>query len=123
VTSSTAADGAEFFPGSRRLRGDRTNDLSVLAGRDWDAVLDVACYHPPVAARSVEALRDSVGRYVFVSSISVYADTSVPPVEGAAVLELAPERDDDTPRHTGRAAACECIVRDVRRPRLVVRPG
>ena len=57
-----------------KLRGDRSADLSALEGREWDAVLDVAAYMPDEVRRSVDALRGTVGRYVFVSSISVYAD-------------------------------------------------
>lgn len=118
--------GTELFPGVERLRGDRGSDLSALDGRDWDGVIDVACYHPPVAALSAEALRDRVGRYVFVSTVSVYANQDVPPIEGADVLELASgdEEDDDPETYGARKAACERIVEETYGERaLVVRPG
>jgi 2'-hydroxyisoflavone reductase len=116
----------QLFPEVEKLRGDRSTDLSALEGRGWDAVLDVAAYLPGEVRRSVDTLGDRVGRYVFVSSISVYADLSVPPVEGAAVLELAPEDEDDTDAETygGRKAVCEAIVEEVYGDQaLVVRPG
>ena len=116
----------ELFPEVEKLRGDRSADISALEGRAWDAVFDVAAYMPDEARRAVETLHGSVGRYVFVSSISVYADQSVPPVEGAAVEELAPgqETDDDPELYGARKAACERIVEDTFGDRaFVVRPG
>lgn len=118
--------GVDLFPEVERLRGDRTSDLSALAERRWDAVVDVACYHPPVAKGSVEALGERVGRYVFVSSISVYADMSEPSGEGSPVLELEPgqETDDDSETYGARKAACERIVEEAFGDRaFIVRPG
>jgi nucleoside-diphosphate-sugar epimerase len=116
----------ELFPEVEKLRGDRSADLSALEGREWDAVLDVAAYMPNDVRRAVEALRGNVSRYVFVSSISVYADQSVPPVEGAAVEELEPdqEADEDPGLYGARKAACERIVEKAfGDAAFVVRPG
>lgn len=67
---------ADLFPAVEKLRGDRDGDgLDALAGRSWDAVLDTCGYVPRVVRQSAERLAGSVSRYVFVSSISVYADT------------------------------------------------
>jgi 2'-hydroxyisoflavone reductase len=105
-----------LYPGIETLIGDRETDLSALRGRSFDVVVDCAGYHPDVVRLSAEALRDSVGRYVFVSSASVYADQSVPPVEGAALL------GDDS--YGGRKAACERVVVEVFGERaLIARPG
>ena len=69
----------DLFPDIERLRGDRdTGDLAALAAREWDAVVDTSAYVPRVARESARALADSVGRYTFVSSISVYRDFSRP---------------------------------------------
>lgn len=117
---------AELFPGVETLRGDRAVDLSALEGREWNAVLDVAAYFPDDVSRSVEALRDSAGRYVFVSSVSVYRDQSVPQHEGSAVHELRPgeERDGGAETYGARKAACERIVAEAfGDAALIVRPG
>src|SRR5215210_3458730 len=37
---------AELFPEAEKLRGDRTQDLSALDGRAWDAVVDPSGYVP-----------------------------------------------------------------------------
>jgi 2'-hydroxyisoflavone reductase len=116
----------ELFPKVEKLRGDRSGDVSALEGRAWDAVLDVAAYLPADVRRSVEAVRGRVGSYVFVSSISVYADFSVPPEESAAVAELQPGDEDSESDETygARKAACERIVVDAfGEQALVVRPG
>jgi nucleoside-diphosphate-sugar epimerase len=116
---------AELFPTVEKLRGDRSSDLSALESREWDGAFDVAAYLPADVRRSVAAL-DTVGRYTFVSSISVYADFSVQPVEGAAVAELQPgdEGSESDETYGGRKAACERIVVDAFGERaLVVRPG
>lgn len=115
----------ELFPDVEQVRGERA-DLSALAGGRWDAVLDVAAYMPADVRLATEVLRDKVGRYVFVSSISAYADQSVPPEEGAATLELAPgDETDESPESYGpRKAASERIVEEAFGDRaLIVRPG
>jgi 2'-hydroxyisoflavone reductase len=59
----------ELFDGIvEKIRGDRTVDLTPLRGRTWDAVVDVAAYHPGVVQQSVDVLSDATGRYLFVST-------------------------------------------------------
>ena len=81
----------ELFPEAERLRGDRDGDLSALAGREWDAVVDTCGYFPRIVRASAEALAGSVGHYTFVSTISVYADLAEPPTESSAVGTLEDE--------------------------------
>ena len=117
----------ELFPEAEKLRGDRTADLSALEGRSWDAVLDVAGYVPKVVRRSAELLRDS-GRYVFVSSISVYENFDEPWDESGPIDELgdAPvdELASDYSNYGPLKALCEAEVEAVFGDRaLIVRPG
>ncbi len=117
---------AELYPEVEKLRGDRSGDLSALDGREWDAVFDVAAYFPDEVRRSVAALQGRVGHYTFVSSVSVYADQSVPQVEGSAVHKLGPgdETDGGDATYGARKAACERIVAEAfGEAALVVRPG
>jgi 2'-hydroxyisoflavone reductase len=115
----------ELYPEVERLRGDRANDLSALAGREWDAVIDTCGYLPDVVRASAEQLAGS-GRYCFVSSVSVYADFSVGQDESGHVAELGDlPRDEVTNESYGALKAlCEDVVRETFGERaLVIRPG
>src|SRR5687768_13173014 len=59
------------------IYGDRNSDLAKLQGRRWDAVVDTCGYLPRTVRASAEILSHSVDRYVFISSLSVYADVSI----------------------------------------------
>lgn len=63
---------AELFPGLERLRGDRNGDVHALAGRRFDAVIDLSGYAPPHMTHVARALGEHIEHYVFVSTVSVY---------------------------------------------------
>src|SRR5438105_4844782 len=67
-----------LFPDLETLHGDRDGDLAALEGRSWDAVIDTSGYVPRLVTRSAGKLRDRVRQYVFISTISVYAETREP---------------------------------------------
>ncbi len=112
-----------FSSEAEQIRGDRTEDLAPLDGREWDAALDIATFLPRVVRLSVEALRGRVGRYVYISSVSAYADQSVPQVEGSAVAELEDPASERIEDYGALKAACERIVEDAYEQALIVRPG
>jgi 2'-hydroxyisoflavone reductase len=109
------------------ITGDRDGELGKLAGRTWDAAIDPSGYVPRVVRASAEFLADKVGHYTFISSISVYADTSQPGQdESAAVGTL----DDPTVEQiTGESygplkALCEQAAQEAMPGRVaIVRPG
>jgi len=114
-----------LFPGVETVIGDRTADLSALDGREWDTVIDVAAYDPAVVRLSAEAFASKTGRYVFVSTVSVYASqaTTQDQLEDAPLAEL---REGMTfPENYGpNKALGEWIVRDTYGTRaLIARPG
>lgn len=92
VTIFTRGRHADDLPAEvERLRGDRDGDLGALTGREWDAVVDTSGYFPRIVRASAKLLAGRVGHCTFVSSASVYADTSRPGTnERAPVHELAP---------------------------------
>ncbi len=66
---SRGITGTDLFPGVRRLVGDReSGDYASLDGSTWDAVVDVSAYVP----RHVAQVPASAGRYLFISTGSVY---------------------------------------------------
>src|SRR5207248_10670207 len=106
----------ELFPDARHLRGDRLDDVNRLAEGTWDVAIDVAAYEPRAVDLAVGALRGRVERYLFVSTLSVYADHSTRQREDEPVL-----RADS---YGGKKAACEEIVRQAFGDRsLIARPG
>jgi 2'-hydroxyisoflavone reductase len=123
----------ELFPNVEKLQGDRNDDLEALKGRTWDAVLDNSASIPRWVRQSAQLLKDAAGQYLFVSSISVYADFSQPGMtETAAVGTL----DDPTVEQvTGDTygplkALCEQEAErafpgraTIVRPGLIVGPG
>lgn len=59
-----------------QLIGDRNGQLDALKNRKWDVAIDNPT-SVPVWVRDVgQILKGNVDRYVFISTISVYADTS-----------------------------------------------
>jgi 2'-hydroxyisoflavone reductase len=115
----------ELYPEAERLLGDRVENIEALRDRTWDAVIDTCGYLPDVVRASAEALAGS-GLYCFVSSVSVYADFSIPVDEGSPVAELGDLPADQVTEESYGAlkALCEKAVVDVFGSRaLVVRPG
>jgi 2'-hydroxyisoflavone reductase len=69
------------------LAGDRQSNLDALKGRRWDAVLDESASlssAPEWVKLSANLLKDSTDQYLFVSTRSVYFDTSRVPMTAAA---------------------------------------
>ena len=116
-----------LHPNVERITGDRDGGLGVLAGRTWDAVLDPSGFFPRLVADSARALAGRAERYLFVSSISVYADPVPRGVdETGPVATLADPAVEDIGggNYGGLKALCEARVRDAFGERaLVVRPG
>ena len=136
VTILTRGESPDDLPREvKRLRGDRNAGpagLSQLHGRNWDACVDVSGYTAVQVRASVEALRNSVGRYIFTSAVSVYGAPSTGPVdERSSTVEAAPEHVTEVAGEMyGRLkVTCERIVSQalgcratILRPQVVVGP-
>lgn len=126
--------------GVETIYGDRNNDLAKLQGRRWDAVVDSSGYLPGSVRASGEILSHSVNAYVFISSISVYADVSVVGIDESAPLatltseQLDQANEIDSSGQTsaltygkmygGLKALCEQAAEEVFPNRvLIIRPG
>ncbi|MFI5360828.1 MAG: NAD-dependent epimerase/dehydratase family protein [Elusimicrobiota bacterium] len=78
-----------LFPGAETLHGDRAGDHAALAGGTWDAVVDVSAYRPREVRAAMASLRGRAGRYVFVSTVSVYRAFEAGGAEDAPACEPA----------------------------------
>lgn len=109
--------------------GDAPKGLTQLEGKKWDAVIDTSGYWPRMVKASAELLAKNVRQYVFVSSISVYADNSKPNSdESNPVGELTePEREEfgaGFERYGPGKAACEAAAEAAMPGRVTnIRPG
>ncbi|MFT5234557.1 MAG: 2'-hydroxyisoflavone reductase [Candidatus Krumholzibacteriia bacterium] len=65
-----------LYPDLEKLVGDRFNDLAALENGEWDVCIDNSGYIPSTVKASAELLKGRVKRYIFISSISVFADFS-----------------------------------------------
>lgn len=118
----------DLFPQVETILGDREQDLDKLNGRAWDTVIDTCGYVPRIVSMTGEALKDALERYVFISSISVYADFSKIGVNENDPVETTQDEtvDDNSLETYGlRKALCEQAIRDIfgEERTLTVRPG
>ncbi|KFM99538.1 NAD-dependent epimerase/dehydratase family protein [Bacillus clarus] len=74
VTLFNRGTNSEIFPEVERLIGDRNGNVSSLANRKWDTVIDTCGFSPHHIKNVGEVLKDNVKQYIFISSLSVYKD-------------------------------------------------
>ncbi|MCC6453803.1 MAG: epimerase [Caldilineaceae bacterium] len=117
----------KLFPQVETLYGDRAQSLDPLAGRQWDAAIDTSGYHPQYVRASAQLLAPNIGRYLFISTISVYSDLTVPhPDENAPVARLDDPDSAEVSNETygPLKTHCEDIVQELYGARgLIIRPG
>jgi 2'-hydroxyisoflavone reductase len=122
--------GPELGPAAEHVLGDRDGGLGPLAGRSFEACVDVSGYLPRVVRASAELLVEAVARYVFVSSMSAYAEMRGPSDETAPLATLEDETTESVEEaYGGLKALCERVVTEVygersaiARPTFVVGP-
>ena len=76
------------WPGEvEELLGDRdTGDYQALDGREWDVCIDNPTSVPVWVRDAAEVLKGRIGQYIFISTISVYADNSQPGMQEDAAV-------------------------------------
>ncbi len=115
----------DYFERVEQLIGDRNDDLTALEGREWDTVIDNSASYPRWVDMTTALLRGSVGQYLFVSSISAYADFAQAGIsEDYPVGQLSAPDVEDMSEYGPMKAKCEQLVRDAFAERaIIVRPG
>src|ERR1700704_5651058 len=76
-----------------QLMGDRNGQLDALKDRQWDVVIDNPTSVPVWVRDVAQILKGNVNRYAFISTISVFADTSKPGTDETAPLAKYTGRD------------------------------
>ncbi len=116
-----------LFSEAREVLGDRDGGLGLLRGGMWDAVIDVNGYVPRLVRDSVRLLASLADRYIFISTLSVLADPSVPhQVESArrAAFERISTEVITKETYGPLKAACENVVEvEAAGKSAILRPG
>lgn len=81
-----------LFPDLETIKGDRDGGLDGLKGRQWDVVIDNSGYVPRHVQDSARLLAPNVGRYLYISTVAVYADLATAGDEDAPLATI----DDET---------------------------
>jgi 2'-hydroxyisoflavone reductase len=123
----------DLFKGQvEQLIGDLNADVSALAGKSFDAVLDIPTTFPGWVRNVGQHLKGRVKQYVFISTISVYADDSaawkdetdkvLPMPDGVDPYDLTPANRS---RYYGalKAYAEQEVERTYPGMALIIRPG
>ncbi|MCI0714062.1 MAG: NAD-dependent epimerase/dehydratase family protein [Chloroflexi bacterium] len=118
----------DLFDEAEHLTGNRDGDLVALEGRQWDAVIDTCGYVPRVVEQSAKLLQDAVKQYLFISTISVYANIEHDPNthEDSPLATLEDETTEEITGETygGLKVLCENVVMDYYPDHhIMVRPG
>ncbi|MEX2526520.1 MAG: NAD-dependent epimerase/dehydratase family protein [Gemmatimonadota bacterium] len=119
-----------FAPSVEELVGDRAYDLEALRGREWDVVVDNSATLPGWVRDTAQLLEGSVGRYLFVSTISVYARNDIPGADETAEVRAFDQGDplevteaSDATYGALKAAAEREALQVFPGRTLIVRPG
>ena len=122
----------ELFNDLEELIGDRNGQVDALKNRDWDVAIDNSGYLPRQVRLTADTLKGHTQYYLFISSISAYADFSSPGVdEDYRLAQLTDPTTENIGEHYGALkAACEQIVQQtygtdcsIVRPTYIVGPG
>jgi 2'-hydroxyisoflavone reductase len=123
---------AGLFPNLETIIGNRDPEidkgLAGLEGREWDAVIDTSGYVPRITGASAGLLADSVGQYLFVSTICQYDNWAEGGTNGTEERPRAtlddPTTEDVSTHYCALKAYCERAVEEAMPGRVAqIRPG
>jgi len=116
-----------LFPKAEKILGDRDGGLGALADRTWDVVIDINGYAPRLVGDSVRLLWGASERYVYISTLSVLADYTIPnQTESAPRVSFVGLGTEEITNETygPLKAACEDVVeREMPGRHAILRPG
>ena len=118
----------QLFPLLEKLRGFRSptpddQNLSALAGRRWDAVIDVWPSDPSTAELAARFLKDRTSHYLYVSSIAAYDSSDFTTVGLREDAALAPWNGNARSYNRGKAESERRLQSVIGERLTIVRPG
>lgn len=122
-----------LFPDLETIKGDRDGGLDGLKGRRWDCVVDNSGYVPRHVQDSARLLSDNTKHYLYISTVSVYADFNRDNDEDSPLATIADESVEEVTGETygplkalcEKRAAAEIDARrlTILRPTYIAGPG
>jgi 2'-hydroxyisoflavone reductase len=114
-----------LFPNLEHLQGDRDGKLDALKDRKWDAAVDTSGNLPRIVKMSADLLAPNIKQYIYISSISVYVDTSKPGDESAKLATMDDPKNEEVMKNYGALKALSEKAAETSMPgkTTVVRPG
>lgn len=103
--------GDGLFADLETIVGDRDNGLDGLKGRSWDAVIDNSGYVPRHVQDSARLLAPNVDRYLFISTVAVYADFDRNNSESSPLAKIDDESIEEVTGETYGALKALCELR------------
>lgn len=104
---------ADLFPNVETLTGDRDGKIDALKGRSWDVVIDNSGYVPRHVRDTAKLLAPNVGRYIFISTGSVYPVGAERYDEDSALLKAPDPASEDVNKYYGELKVlCEQAVQE-----------
>jgi 2'-hydroxyisoflavone reductase len=126
-------EAAKVPAGVAQLLGDRNGQVDALKGHDWDAVIDDCGFTGRQVRLTTDLLHGHIRQYIYISSISAYADLAQPNIdENYKLAHLADPATEDLGggNYGGLKALCEQIVEQkyrahatIIRPTFIAGPG
>lgn len=92
----------EMFPDLECIVADRDLEkpegldalrVEVDKGRKWDVCIDIWPHIPKIVETTAELLKNNISHFMYVSSLSAYADNSQPNMDETAETSDAPDAD------------------------------
>ena len=122
--------GLDLFPELRKIKGDREKrEFGPLTDEHWDVVVDLSAYYPDSLSMLLKELKGKAGRYIFISTISVYdlrRENAGMLTEDMETMPCSMEERANTEMKTygQRKAECErVILNEEKLDKIILRPS
>lgn len=105
--------------------GDRNVDLEKLRGLLFDAVIDTCAYFPKQVEATANVLKETVGKYLLISTISVYEPNQYNYTETSDLKQIDMTSEKITGETYGPLkVGCEKVLKDIYGDNsVIIRPG
>lgn len=120
---------SNLFPEIAKIVGDRSSDnFDRVKQGNWDFIIDLSCYYPNHLEKILDAIPESVSKYVFISTCSVYdndLNKSIARNEEAPILDCTEDQkiSEELSTYGNRKAECERILQSSGLNYVILRPA